>query len=85
MIINRSDAQFFYQFENNVTDSLGLNSGTVNGTAAYIDSISGKSFDFNGSTQIDTGLGSLDNTKPFSLMMRADFDSLASTRRLISY
>ena len=51
MIVNRSDAKFFYQFETNVTDSLGLNNGTVNGTSVYVDSISGKAFDFNGSTQ----------------------------------
>ena len=85
MLTNRSDAQFFYQFEKNVNDSLGLNNGTVNGTAVYVNSTSGQAFDFNGSTQIDTGVSALDNTKSFSIMLRGDFNNLTSDHRLVSY
>ena len=84
MIINRSDSLIYYPFEGNVNDFSGnSNNGTVNGTDTYVDSISGKAFDFDGSTQIDTGVSSM-GTGSFSILLRGSFDMFTSNRRFIS-
>lgn len=79
MLINRSDTLGVFYFENslNTSDSGGSN-GTVTGTEQYADSISGKGFDFNGSTRVGVGQGSLSNSTDLTILMKMNLDSLAS-------
>lgn len=85
MLINRKDARLYYPLEGNVNDYAGGGAdASVNGTSTYVDSISGKAFDFDGSTQINTGIANLNNGS-FSVLLRGSFDAFTSNQRLISY
>ena len=84
MIINRSDCIANFQFEENVTNSVisGTN-GTVTGTTQYADSISGKAFDFDASTYVDIGNGSLSNSSDLTIFLRMNLDAHSAGDKII--
>jgi len=75
MIVNRTDAIANFQFEDNVTNSTGGTNGTVTGTTQYSNSISGRAFDFDGSTRIEYGNSGLSNSSDLTLLLRLNADT----------
>ena len=76
MIVNRADCIIKCQFEDNVTNLVsGGTSGTVTGSAAYVDSTKGRAFDFDGSTYIEFGNSDLSDSSDLTVFLRMNLDT----------
>lgn len=76
MVINRSDSIGVFQFEGNVnTSDNGGTNGIVTGTTQYNTGLSGRCFDFDGSTIINIGESGLSNSSDLTVFLRMNLDS----------
>ena len=85
MIVNRTDTIGVFQFEDtvNTSDNGGTN-GTVTGTTAYVDTISGKGFDFDGSSRVSIGNSSLSNSSNITALLRMNLDTHTTNDKIFA-